>query len=542
MPVQHSARAPRIRALAPVLALLASACSDLGTSTELPPSQHATSTDGIEVWWPTEGAAVTGTQPFKAHLSGWTLKNYRMYWQVDGGQLNPMSDSYEGGAHKEALVDVDGWTWRGSGPYRVTFVARDKRNKTTLGTTSVSITVGSDPSAAVASVEVTPPTLSLEVGATGALAAVVRDAAGNTLIGRAVAWSSSDPAVAAVAVDGSIVAWGEGTAIVTAASEGVSGSASVVVTVPTAPPPSGSPFAGHAFYVDPYSNARATANAWRDTRPADALEMEKIARNAQADWFGEWSGDIRAAVANRVSTILGVGALPVLVAYNIPGRDCNGYSAGGSSTADGYRKWISDFAAGLAGRKAVVVLEPDALAQLDCLPSVDQQSRLTLLLEAVRALTAQGAHVYLDAGHARWKASDVMADRLRQAGVAEAAGFSLNVSNFLSNAENRTYGEAISAHLGGGVRFIVDSSRNGLGPTADSQWCNPDGRALGTAPTAATNHALVDAYFWIKRPGESDGTCNGGPSAGGWWADYALGLAVRQTDTMASATLRMAGS
>jgi cellulase/cellobiase CelA1 len=35
------------------------------------------------------------------------------------------------------------------------------------------------------------------------------------------------------------------------------------------------------------------------------------------------------------------------------------------------------------------------------------------------------------------------------------------------------------------------------------------------------------SYFWIKRPGESDGTCNGGPPAGQWWADYALGLAQR---------------
>jgi len=33
----------------------------------------------------------------------------------------------------------------------------------------------------------------------------------------------------------------------------------------------------------------------------------------------------------------------------------------------------------------------------------------------------------------------------------------------------------------------------------------------------------------IKRPGESDGTCNGGPSAGTFWPEYALGLASRAT-------------
>jgi endoglucanase len=30
--------------------------------------------------------------------------------------------------------------------------------------------------------------------------------------------------------------------------------------------------------------------------------------------------------------------------------------------------------------------------------------------------------------------------------------------------------------------------------------------------------------LWIKRPGESDGTCNGGPPAGTFWDAYAIGL------------------
>ena len=79
----------------------------------------------------------------------------------------------------------------------------------------------------------------------------------------------------------------------------------------------------------------------------------------------------------------------------------------------------------------------------------------------------------------------------------------------------------------GGKHFVVDTSRNGLGPTPDGQWCNPPGRALGAAPTLETGDPAADAFLWIKRPGESDGACNGGPSAGTWWADYALGLARR---------------
>ncbi|GFH79734.1 hypothetical protein Sgou_44040 [Streptomyces gougerotii] len=77
--------------------------------------------------------------------------------------------------------------------------------------------------------------------------------------------------------------------------------------------------------------------------------------------------------------------------------------------------------------------------------------------------------------------------------------------------------------------FVVDTSRNGNGPFTDGdpaeRWCNPPGRALGEAPTTRTGDDLVDAYLWIKRPGESDGECKGGPKAGQWWPEYALGLA-----------------
>jgi hypothetical protein len=52
-----------------------------------------------------------------------------MYWSVDGGQLNLMTDNTVGGDHKEASVDLTGWTWRDAGssdgPFSVTFTAKD---------------------------------------------------------------------------------------------------------------------------------------------------------------------------------------------------------------------------------------------------------------------------------------------------------------------------------------------------------------------------------------------------------------------------------
>jgi endoglucanase len=122
--------------------------------------------------------------------------------------------------------------------------------------------------------------------------------------------------------------------------------------------------------------------------------------------------------------------------------------------------------------------------------------------------------------------ADAMAARLRRAAISQADGFSLNVSNFISTADNIRYGEQLSA-LMGSKHFIIDTSRNGAGGN-NGEWCNPRGRALGQLPTTRTGNALVDGFLWIKQPGESDGACNGGPKAGGWWSEYALELARNQ--------------
>lgn len=307
---------------------------------------------------------------------------------------------------------------------------------------------------------------------------------------------------------------------------GVTGSGTVDAGAGPAPSNSSNPFAGRTLYVSPNSNARKTADEWRAMRPDDAQQMEKIAARSQARWFNEWVGDIYTAVTGAMSAAESQGALPVLVAYNIPDRDCGGLSGGGGATANGYRTWITAFANAIGGRKAAVILEPDALANMGCLPAAGQQSRLDLIRYAIQALKGQGAAVYLDAGHPAWHSPAEMARRLNLADIRNADGFALNVSNFVATSLNTAYGEQISA-LVGGKHFVIDTGRNGLGAAANNQWCNPAGRALGAPPTPGTGQSLVDAYLWIKPPGESDGACNGAPAAGKWWAEYALDLARR---------------
>jgi endoglucanase len=300
------------------------------------------------------------------------------------------------------------------------------------------------------------------------------------------------------------------------------GTASAVEDVPNV-------LAGVRLFVNQESPAKRQADAWRRSRPADAALMDRIASQPVAQWFGGWNADVKRDVRNVSSQASSSGALPVLVAYNIPNRDCGSHSAGGERDAGSYRKWIRAFADGLGGRRAVVVLEPDAVAQMDCLNEAQRGERLGMLQEAVGTLKSAGALVYIDAGHANWHKPEVVAERLQRAGISRADGFALNVSNYISTEANIKYGEALSQRTGG-KHFVIDTGRNGNGG-ASGQWCNVGGQALGRAPTTRTGHSLVDALLWIKTPGESDGTCGGGPRAGEWWGDYALGLAKRQPTT-----------
>ena len=311
---------------------------------------------------------------------------------------------------------------------------------------------------------------------------------------------------------------------------------------PASGPPPGSagraagagPLTGRDLYVDPTGAAAEQVRAWESAgRTADAAVIRRIADRPVATWFADAAPGHQARARQLVAAAGRAGKLPVLTLYHIPYRDCAGQSAGGASGAAAYRAWIAGLATALRGHRAVVVLEPDAVAHAvqGCLRADAVAERYALLGHAVDVLRANpGTVVYLDAGNPTWIREPArMAAGLRRAGVTRAHGFALNVANFETTADNVAYGTALSRLLGG-AHFVVDTSRNGNGPAAvgagDRHWCNPPGRRLGEVPTTRTGHPLVDAYLWVKRPGESDGACSdGAPPAGRWWPEYALGLA-----------------
>jgi endoglucanase len=314
---------------------------------------------------------------------------------------------------------------------------------------------------------------------------------------------------------------------VVAPSLGASGDTAAARKARWAEARAANPLLTRPLFVETGGPARRQAQAWRRTRPADAARIRMIADQPQALWLGEWQHDVRRTVARRMAAARHTASAPVFVAYFIPHRDCGQHSSGGAATAGAYRSWIARLARGIGSAPAVVVLEPDALAGMGCLSRSQRRERVDLIAWSVDRLShLPETAVYIDAGNPGWVRPRVMAGRLRSAGIAGARGFAVNVSGFQPTARARAYGHAVSRFTHG-AHFVVDTSRNGRGPAPGGQWCNPPGRGLGALPTTATGDPLVDAFLWIKRPGESDGICNGGPAAGRWWGDYALGLAER---------------
>ncbi|WP_052344017.1 glycoside hydrolase family 6 protein [Kallotenue papyrolyticum] len=345
------------------------------------------------------------------------------------------------------------------------------------------------------------------------------------------------------------------------------------------------------FYV-PRPNHGAIAQIAELTaqgRKQEARLIRAMIETPTAVWLtGGTPRDAEGQARQITRQAAGKKAVPVLVLYNIPFRDCAQYSAGGATNVAEYRAWIDGVVRGIADRRAIVILEPDGLGIIPWYTTINGQlewcqpaeadpataaaERFAMLRYAVEQLSAlPRTQVYLDGTHDGWLGVGDIADRLIKAGVQQADGFFLNVSNYRWTDRLVRYGSWISqcieleeqvswwnpawcasqyypadpndvstwertdadyqqrwASVGitpdpaQMAHFVIDTSRNGQGPWTppagrypDPQdWCNPPGRGLGARPTSVTNHALVDALLWIKVPGESDGQCSRGLGSG----------------------------
>jgi len=310
---------------------------------------------------------------------------------------------------------------------------------------------------------------------------------------------------------------------------------------------SDNPLFNRRLYVDPERDVvKLAANYRQQGKKTEAELAERIAKQPEAVWLvGPTTGDPTASkdiaeITRTSKEAAAQSAVPLYQLYAIPRRDaCASYSQGGFATTKEYIAWLDQILKALQS-DAVFSVEADALAHTvnsGCMTAAQATERYQLLSATLKRLKANRRVVaaYLDAGHPDWFPDPkVLVAPLQKAGIDNARGIAVNVSNFVANPKAVEWTQKLVGHLDGKKGAIIDTSRNGKGTppasvTGDARWCNPAGRGLGSRPSTNVSQSSIDAYVWIKTVGESDGACFGNPAAGVFMPAMALELARNAT-------------
>ena len=245
----------------------------------------------------------------------------------------------------------------------------------------------------------------------------------------------------------------------------------------------------------PTARSAPASAAWQGSRPDDAALLARIADQPQGLWLGEWRRDVRGTAAARVRAGLATGATPILVAYNIPHRDCGQHSSGGASDGRAYRAWIAQLGAGhRRPPRRSSMLEPDALRGhgLPAAPR-SRDERSDLIADAVARLAALPADRGLHRrGQPGLDPGPAIARRLRApASAGRAASRSTSPASPPPSAPSRSARAVSAPDRRRPLRGRHQPQRRSA-PADSGEWCNPPGRALGPPPTTDTGEPLVD--------------------------------------------------
>ncbi len=257
----------------------------------------------------------------------------------------------------------------------------------------------------------------------------------------------------------------------------------------------------------------------------------------------------------------------VLVVYNLPNRDCAAFASNGELRLenDGLNRYKTEYIDALYAAlsanpdyqklRVVAVIEPDSLPNIVTNLNVYPDCRIAepgyregVTYAISKLSTLENVYLYLDIAHSGWLGRDntqpavaLYREILNAAGGADKIrGFASNVANYSTLLEpfnpyddvnanqdlianfygfNRVIDEAKFIHRLQAAfpdhGYIIDTSRNGWPSRAARQprdartqrgnWCNISGAGIGERPQANPETG-IDAYFWVKPPGESDGT------------------------------------
>jgi len=353
---------------------------------------------------------------------------------------------------------------------------------------------------------------------------------------------------------------------------------------------SGNPFKGHKFFINPYYVNEVNGAIAQMTDSSLIAKAEKMKEYSNAIWLdtidnmNTWlEKNLKTALAEQNAT--GQTVLTVFVVYDLPGRDCHALASNGELLANDsdFARYKSEYIDVIKSKLStyksqpvVLIVEPDSLANmvtnLDTTPACRDSETYykdghTYLIKNLGQLP----HVamYLDIGHAFWlgwdenrqKAGQVYSQVISSGSPGKVRGFASNVSNYtpwedptLSRGpdtewnpcpDEKRYIEAMykdfkSAGISS-VYFIDDSSRNGVKNDRfhPGEWCNQTGSGVGARPQANPISGMdyLDAFYWVKPYGESDGTSDssakrfdgycghrtamqGAPEAGQWFQEF----------------------
>jgi cellulose 1,4-beta-cellobiosidase len=365
----------------------------------------------------------------------------------------------------------------------------------------------------------------------------------------------------------------------------------VAVTPATTPPaPAINPFADATLFVNPeYTKA---VEGLIPAHAGEAAMLKKLSVIPTAIWLS-WIADTKDVpryldLALQQQKAGGKPVITTFVVYDLPNRDCNAAASAGELPASPegearyQRDYIDAIAAGFAAhpdQRIAAILEPDSVGNLitnlgnpKCQAAEGIYKRG--IAYAIAKLSLPNVFLYIDAAHSGWlgwpknivKTAPMFKEILAMAGGPDRIrGFATDVSNY-NPAKDPTnpkrdphaapsdelgyvvdLNKALEAEGITGKGFIIDTSRGGKAyiRTSPGNWCNIKGAGLGERPQAAPA-PLVDAYLWVKPPGESDGVADpkaerfdqncasddaapGAPQAGKMFDSYVIDLLKNAT-------------
>jgi cellulose 1,4-beta-cellobiosidase len=338
----------------------------------------------------------------------------------------------------------------------------------------------------------------------------------------------------------------------------------VVLSVAAYKAATGNPFLGTDYYINPdfVAEVEGTIKAY----PQLETQLRKTQNISAAYWIdtisriGNITKVLEGAKAQQSKT--GKKTLTTFIVYDLPNRDCAAAASNGeltcadSSCTDGLNTYRTKYVDPIIAifkkypdQPIVAIVEPDSLGNIatnlniqKC--SIAENAYYTGIAYSIAQLSQlPNVYIYLDACHGGWlgwddnraKIATIFQKVLNMAGgVDKIRGFATNTANYqglgslsstadpchLQSQYNKAINEVVYVNLLSqslqsvgitGKGYIIDTARNGVPDTRKdcSNWCNINHSGLGIRPTsntAASGLGIIDAYYWLKTPGESDGT------------------------------------